>query len=172
MQRDVSGPRNPNLGNTLASQKALKIFALMFATDKVLAVNDEFVVIEKAGADSEIEFFKVSRASPYALMPGQTRASRAHRHRQTGAGHRWQALMQTPPCSMRTASAKCERADVWQRTCCSEKPASPCNLVFRWIDLFSPMDCLTPGSGRRSRQTRQVCRFCNFFLTQKYVTLN
>jgi hypothetical protein len=48
-------------------------FALMFATDKRLAVDDEFVVIEKAGADSDIEFYRVSRASPYAVMPADPR---------------------------------------------------------------------------------------------------
>lgn len=49
----------------------------MYATDKSLAVGTEFVVIEKAGADSDIQFFKVSRAEPYALIPADPRVESA-----------------------------------------------------------------------------------------------
>ena len=51
----------------------------------MLEVGDEFVVIEKAGAESEIEFFKVTRASPYALVQAPTHALRA-KDRQTKDG--------------------------------------------------------------------------------------
>ena len=46
---------------------------MMYATDKALAVGAEFVVIEKGGADSDIQFFKVSRADPYGLIPADPR---------------------------------------------------------------------------------------------------
>lgn len=49
----------------------------MYAADKTLAVGTEFVVIEKAGADSDIQFFKVSRAEPYALIPSDPRVEGA-----------------------------------------------------------------------------------------------
>lgn len=70
-------PQKSQSWEYLGESESIEDFALMFATDKVLAVNDEFVVIEKAGADSEIEFFKVSRASPYALMPADPRVESA-----------------------------------------------------------------------------------------------
>lgn len=66
-------PEKSQAWEYLGEAEAIEDFALMFATDKVLAVNDEFVVIEKAGADSEIEFYKVSRAQPYAVMPAAPR---------------------------------------------------------------------------------------------------
>ncbi len=57
----------------LGESESLEEFALAFATDKALAVDTEFVVIEKAGAESEIEFFKVTRASPYGLVTAAPR---------------------------------------------------------------------------------------------------
>ncbi|AHF04715.1 hypothetical protein MARPU_13340 [Marichromatium purpuratum 984] len=48
-------------------------FALMYASDKGLAVDTEFVVIEKAGADSDIQFFKVARVEPYAVSAATPR---------------------------------------------------------------------------------------------------
>ncbi|QVL46721.1 MAG: hypothetical protein KFB96_13170 [Thiocapsa sp.] len=57
----------------LGESESLEEFALAFATDKALAVGTEFVVIEKAGAESEIEFFKVTRASPYGLVTAAPR---------------------------------------------------------------------------------------------------
>jgi hypothetical protein len=52
-------------------------FALMFAEDKHLEADTEFVVIEKAGAESDIEFFKVSRTEPYALIAAEPRVEAA-----------------------------------------------------------------------------------------------
>ncbi|MGD8275738.1 MAG: hypothetical protein PVJ30_07240 [Thiohalocapsa sp.] len=52
-------------------------FALMFAEDKHLEADTEFVVIEKAGAESDIEFFKVSRTQPYALIAAEPRVEAA-----------------------------------------------------------------------------------------------
>ena len=66
-------PEKSHAWEYLGEAEAIEDFALMFATDKSLAMNDEFVVIEKAGADSEIEFYKVSRAQPYAVMPAAPR---------------------------------------------------------------------------------------------------
>mgnify|MGYP001806152570 CR=1 FL=1 len=57
----------------LGAAESLDDFAMMYAADKALAVGTEFVVIEKGGADSEIQFFKVSRADPYALIPADPR---------------------------------------------------------------------------------------------------
>lgn len=66
-------PEKSQAWEYLGEAEGIDDFALMFATDKGLAVGDEFVVIEKAGADSDIEFFKVSRAAPYAVMPADPR---------------------------------------------------------------------------------------------------
>ncbi|MBV5308290.1 MAG: hypothetical protein JZU59_02615 [Chromatium okenii] len=57
----------------LGAAESLDDFAMMYATDKALAVGAEFVVIEKGGADSDIQFFKVSRADPYGLIPADPR---------------------------------------------------------------------------------------------------
>lgn len=57
----------------LGAAESLDDFAMMYATDKALAVGTEFVIIEKGGADSEIQFFKVSRADPYGLIPADPR---------------------------------------------------------------------------------------------------
>ncbi|MBK1619194.1 hypothetical protein U5801_08790 [Lamprobacter modestohalophilus] len=57
----------------LGESESLEEFALAFATDKALEVDTEFVVIEKAGAESEIEFFKVTRTSPYGLVTAAPR---------------------------------------------------------------------------------------------------
>ncbi len=57
----------------LGESESLEEFALAFATDKALTVDTEFVVIEKAGAESEIEFFKVTRTSPYGLVTASPR---------------------------------------------------------------------------------------------------
>ncbi|MBK5937833.1 hypothetical protein [Halochromatium roseum] len=57
----------------LGESDSLEDFALAFATDKALPVDTEFVVIEKAGAESEIEFFKVTRTSPYGLVTAAPR---------------------------------------------------------------------------------------------------
>ncbi|ESQ14864.1 MAG: hypothetical protein N838_26750 [Thiohalocapsa sp. PB-PSB1] len=66
-------PEKSQAWEYLGEAEGIDDFALMFATDKGLAVADEFVVIEKAGADSDIEFFRVSRAAPYAVMPADPR---------------------------------------------------------------------------------------------------
>ncbi len=57
----------------LGESESLEEFALAYATDKALEVDTEFVVIEKAGAESEIEFFKVTRTSPYGLVTAAPR---------------------------------------------------------------------------------------------------
>ncbi|MBK1694875.1 hypothetical protein CKO09_08995 [Chromatium weissei] len=57
----------------LGAAESLDDFAMMYATDKALAVGTEFVIIEKGGADSDIQFFKVSRANPYGLIPADPR---------------------------------------------------------------------------------------------------
>jgi hypothetical protein len=66
-------------------------FALMFAKDKQLEANTEFVVIEKAGAESDIEFFKVSRTEPYALIAAEPRVEAASNPARASAMARTQA---------------------------------------------------------------------------------
>ncbi|MBK5965960.1 hypothetical protein CCR95_18230 [Thiocystis minor] len=66
-------PEKSSVWEYLGAAESIEDFALMYATDKTLAVGTEFVVIEKAGADSDIQFFKVSRAEPYALTPASPR---------------------------------------------------------------------------------------------------
>jgi hypothetical protein len=61
----------------LGAAESIEDFALRFATDCSLDANTEFVVIEKAGAESDIQFFKVSRVAPYALMPAEPRVEGA-----------------------------------------------------------------------------------------------
>ncbi|MBK1631599.1 hypothetical protein CKO31_12760 [Thiohalocapsa halophila] len=61
----------------ISEAEDMEAFALMFAEDKQLAADTEFVVIEKAGAESEIEFFKVSRTEPYALIAAEPRVESA-----------------------------------------------------------------------------------------------
>ncbi|KAA6182409.1 hypothetical protein F2Q65_17965 [Thiohalocapsa marina] len=67
-------PEKSQAWEYLGEAEGIEDFALMFASDKALAVDTEFVVIEKAGADSDIEFYKVSRAAPYAIVPADPRA--------------------------------------------------------------------------------------------------
>ena len=66
-------PEKSSNWDYLGAAESIEDFALMYATDKTLAVGTEFVVIEKAGADSDIQFYKVSRAEPYALIPADPR---------------------------------------------------------------------------------------------------
>ena len=66
-------PEKSKTWEYLGEAESLPDFALAFATDKKLEVGAEFVVIEKAGAESEIEFFKVTRASPYGLATADPR---------------------------------------------------------------------------------------------------
>ncbi|WP_058556946.1 hypothetical protein [Thiohalocapsa sp. ML1] len=61
----------------LGESEDMQDFALMFAEDKRLPADTEFVVIEKAGAESEIEFFKVTRTEPYALVAAEPRVESA-----------------------------------------------------------------------------------------------
>lgn len=61
----------------ISEAEDMEAFALMFAEDKHLEADTEFVVIEKAGAESEIEFFKVSRTEPYALIAAEPRVESA-----------------------------------------------------------------------------------------------
>ncbi|WP_295543898.1 hypothetical protein [uncultured Thiohalocapsa sp.] len=61
----------------ISEAEDMEAFALMFAEDKHLEADCEFVVIEKAGAESEIEFFKVSRTQPYALITAEPRVESA-----------------------------------------------------------------------------------------------
>ncbi|WP_295400030.1 hypothetical protein [uncultured Thiocystis sp.] len=70
-------PEKSSAWEYLGAAESIEDFALMYATDKTLAVGTEFVVIEKAGADSDIQFFKVSRAEPYALIPASPRVESA-----------------------------------------------------------------------------------------------
>jgi len=68
----------------LGEAESLQDFALAFATDTKLEVGCEFVVIEKAGAESEIEFFKVTRASPYGLASADPRVDSEDRQTKDG----------------------------------------------------------------------------------------
>lgn len=61
----------------LGEAEDMEDLALTFAIDKQLEEDTEFVVIEKAGAESEIEFFKVSRTDPYALITAEPRVGNA-----------------------------------------------------------------------------------------------
>jgi hypothetical protein len=61
----------------ISEAEDMEAFALMFAEDKHLEADTEFVVIEKAGAESEIEFFKVTRTEPYALIAAEPRVESA-----------------------------------------------------------------------------------------------
>jgi hypothetical protein len=77
-------PEKSKTWEYLGEAESLQDFALAFATDKKLDVGDEFVVIEKAGAESEIEFFKVTRASPYGLATADPRVDSEDRKSNDG----------------------------------------------------------------------------------------
>lgn len=69
----------------ISEAEDMEAFALMFAEDKHLDAETEFVVIEKAGAESEIEFFKVTRTAPYALIAAEPRVEAASNPAPAGA---------------------------------------------------------------------------------------
>ena len=60
-------PEKSHAWEFLGEAQDMEDFALTFAIDKQLEEETEFVVIEKAGAESEIEFFKVSRTDPLTV---------------------------------------------------------------------------------------------------------
>jgi hypothetical protein len=70
-------PEKSKIWEYLGDSETVEDFALMFAEDKHLDADTEFVVIEKAGAESDIEFFKVSRTEPYTLMTAEPRVESA-----------------------------------------------------------------------------------------------
>ena len=70
-------PEKSHAWEFLGEAQDMEDFALTFAIDKQLEEETEFVVIEKAGAESEIEFFKVSRTDPYALITAEPRVESA-----------------------------------------------------------------------------------------------
>ena len=52
-------------------------FAERFAGDQQLALDDEFLVIEKEGPDSDIQFFKVASDDPYKVISTEPRIESA-----------------------------------------------------------------------------------------------
>ncbi len=52
-------------------------FAVEFAAKRRLPVDSEFIVIEQAGPDSDIQFFKVTGLSPYQVTTAEPRIESA-----------------------------------------------------------------------------------------------
>lgn len=66
-------PERSKTWEYLGEADSIEDFALDFATAQQLAADDELVVIEKEGAESDIQFYRVTRSSPYSLLPAEPR---------------------------------------------------------------------------------------------------